>query len=160
MAHVCPDLLDFADSVFVGEAKLSNAGDRDDDGDDDISDESDEDDVSDMEGDGGVEDDDASESGEEEWDGIGDVVGDENQGAPELSAGLGAKASGGTFRSILSNVANSRYVGATRYVPPHLRGAQPPQNQDLEVDIRLTKQLKGLLNRQALVEIYQMLAYL
>ena len=40
-------------------------------------------------------------------------------------------------------------------MPPHLRGVQPSQNQNSEVDIRLTKQLKGLLNRQGLVDIYQ-----
>lgn len=111
MAHVFLDLLDFADSVFVGEAKLSNAGEGDDDGDDVISDESDEVDVSDMEGDGSevrVGDDNASGSGEEEWDGIEGSFGDEmDQGVPELSAGLGAKASGGTFRSVLPNITNS-----------------------------------------------------
>lgn len=158
MAHVYPDLLGFADFVVseaFNNARLSDADEGDDVRDDDISDGSDgEDDLSDVEGDGGEVDDGASEFGEEEWSGIESSIGDEmDQGAPELSAGLGAEASGGMLFSILPNVVNSGYTGARYYVPPNLRGVQLPQNQDSEVDIRLTKQLKGLLNRQGLVEI-------
>jgi hypothetical protein len=36
---------------------------------------------------------------------------------------------------------------ATRYIPPHLRNTQVDDGKDSEVTIRLTRQLKGLLNR-------------
>ncbi len=109
VVHTCLDLLDFADSVFVGEASagssLSNAGEWVEGADYNISDVSvEEEEVSSGEGDEG-EDGDGSESSEDEWGGIeGFVDNGMDQNTPALSAELDARTSTSTSFSKFAKI--------------------------------------------------------
>lgn len=140
---------------------MSNAGEWLEDA-DDISDVSvEEEEVSSGEEDEG-EDEDGSESSEDEWGGIEHSVDDGmDQHTPELSAEPDAGTSTGTlFSNFAKTLLLTWRIATTRYVPPHLRNAQQSKNQGSEVDTRLTKQLKGLLNRQALTGLTKCLGLL
>ncbi|KAF8632217.1 hypothetical protein AX15_001975 [Amanita polypyramis BW_CC] len=133
------DLLYFADSVAAGEPSARLVASRpnekaEDDGDDTVDkseEESGESDILD-ESEGRKED---SESNGEEWTSIGDSICGQAEGSNSV-----------TQPTIeLAKVT----AGTTPYIPPHSRIAQKPHEQSSEVDTRLIKQLKGLLNRMS-----------
>ncbi|KAG2017925.1 MIF4G/MA4 domain-containing protein [Coprinopsis cinerea AmutBmut pab1-1] len=134
------DLLDFADNLTMSLGEGGNEGDFDDE--DNFSEGSDTLDDYDMDAEeGGSEDseDDGleDEEEEEEWGGIESDSGSTESEAEESSeAGKAGKAAETTTKPAAGSV----------YVPPHLRKAPATQSEAL---LKLTRQLKGLLNRMS-----------
>ncbi|KAG6862500.1 hypothetical protein C0995_000047 [Termitomyces sp. Mi166 len=126
-----PDLLDFADTLVNPQDEDEDAG-MDDDVNDDVGDELDNDmDDDDLKSPSGGSE--SLEDDNDEWHGLGDAEGDEED--REVS----------NPPEILPRA----HENPTRYVPPHLRNKENAKEKPSESMIRLSRQLKGLLNRMS-----------
>ncbi|KAK7050892.1 suppressor of glycerol defect [Paramarasmius palmivorus] len=127
------DLFDFTESINFPSYKKSQDVPTSEQG-DDVTDESDEDLSEDGESEEQGDDSAEEHSNEEEWGGIEDADGDDVSESAEKDE---------TPTTTLPE------PKATKYVPPHLRNKEKASDETSEALLKLTKQLKGLLNRMS-----------
>lgn len=92
----------------------------------------------------------AEQSDEDEgWDGIGDSAGDLPLPDEQNDSVLDEVEQSITTSALQTSTPSADATSESRYVPPHLRNREASAHGDTEAQFKLTRQLKGLLNRMS-----------